>query len=262
MRKSLLLISIMSIFSLLYIDGCIPSKPVQEEQLVSADRLIKRLEANRRKIKNFSGTGTITIKTSDINARSNFQVLIKRPDSVKVSFYGPFGIDLASALITRQNFQFYDVINNRLYKGKLKTGVMNDILKINISFEELLDLLTGSVNLTDKLRREPDKYETDSDQYNLTYYDSSASTTSIYSIRRDDLGITDYKLNTFKGKSLVSAGYSNFRKLEDTPVPFLINVNELSNNQKIKIEYRSVDVNNEIGKLKLDIPNDAKIIDW
>lgn len=262
MRKSFLLISIMSIFSLLYMDGCIPSKPVQEEQIVSADRLIKRLEANRRKIKNFVGNGTITIKTSEIDAKSNFQVQIKRPDTVKVAFYGPFGIDLASAIITQQNFQFYDVINNRLYRGKLKSGVMNDILKINISFEELLDLLTGSVNLTDKLRREPDKYETDSDQYNLTYYDSSASTASIYSIRRDDLGITGYKLNSFKGKKLVNADYSKFRKYEDTPVPFLIDVNELTNNQKIKIQYRSVDVNNEIGNLKLDIPNDAKIIDW
>ncbi len=262
MRKGFLLISIASIFSLLYINGCIPSKPVQEEQLVSADRLIKRLEANRRKIRNFAGTGTITIKTSDLDAKSNFQVLIKRPDSVKVSFYGPFGIDVASAMITQQNFQFYDVINNRLYRGKLKTGVMNDILKINISFEELLNLLTGSVNLTDKLRREPDKYETDSDLYNLTYYDSLNATTSVYSIRRDDFGITGYKQNSFRGKNLVNAEYSNFRKYEDTPVPFLINVNELLNKQKIKIEYRSVEVNNEIGKLKLDIPNDAKIIDW
>ena len=262
MRKNFLLLSIVSIFSILYIDGCIPSKPVQVEQLVSADRLIKRLEANRRKIKNFIGTGTITIKTTDIDAKSNFQVQIKRPDSVKVSFYGPFGIDLASALITQQNFQFYDVINNRLYRGKLKTGVMSDILKIDISFEELLDMLTGSVNLTDKLRREPDKYESEDDIYKLTYFDSSAATASIYSIRQNDLGITDYKVNTLKGKNLVRAEYSNFRKYEDAPIPFLINVTEMQKNQKIKIEYRSVDVNKEIGMLKLEIPNDAKIIDW
>lgn len=262
MRKGFLLISFISLFSILYMDGCIPSKPVQEEQIVSADRLIKRLEANRRKIKNFVGSGTITIKTSSIDAKSRFQVQIKRPDSVKVSFYGPFGIDLASALITQQDFQFYDIVNNRLYRGKMKTGVMNDILKINISFEELLDMMTGSVNLTDKLRREPDKYETDSDQYMLTYYDSTAATTSIYTIRRDDLGITAYNLKSLKGRSLVDAEYSKFKKYEDTPVPFLIDVNELTNNQKIKIEYRSVDVNNEIGNLKLDIPNDAKIIDW
>jgi len=243
-------------------DGCIPSKTVQQERIISADRLIKRLEANRRKIKTFSGYGSISIKTADINATSSFQVEIKRPDSVKVSFFGPFGIDLATAVITQKNFQFYDAINNNFYKGKMSSDAMKQVMKINITFEELMDVLTGCVNMTDKLRNEPNLYESQEDFYKLTYNDSLSSKASVYLIRQRDLGITEYNVNDFMGKNLLSAQYSDFREIEETPIPFMINVNEVSNNQKIKLEYRSIEVNEEIGNLNIDIPNDAKIIDW
>ncbi len=262
MKKGFLVLSLLFVFSILFIDGCIPSKPMVEERVIAADRLIKRLEANRRKIKTMEGAGSITIKTADMDAKSSFKVEIKRPDSIKVSFYGPFGIDLASALITQENFQFYDAINNNYYKGKLNSAAMKQVMKINISFGELLDVLTGSVNLTDKLRRDPDHYESNDEFYRLTYNDSSASKSSIYTIRQKDLGITEYNVNDFSGKNLINAKYSDFHDLEDTPIPYMIDLNEQENNQKIKIEYRTVDVNTEIGNLTIDIPNDAKVIDW
>jgi outer membrane lipoprotein-sorting protein len=261
-RKSFLILTLISFISVLFIDGCIPSKPVQQERIISADRLIKRLEANRRKIKTFSGYGSISIKTADIDAKSTFQVEIKRPDSVKVSFFGPFGIDLATAIITQKDFQFYDAINNNYYKGKMRSEAMKQVMKINISFEELMDVLTGSVNMTDKLRNEPNIYESQEDFYKLTYNDSSASKASVYLIRQKDLGITEYSVNDFKGKNMLSASYSDFRDIEETPIPYIINVIEILNNQKIKLEYRSIDVNKEIGNLNIDIPNDAKIIEW
>ena len=262
MKRIFLALSLLSVFSIFFIEGCIPSKPVQEERQISPDRLIKRLEASRRKIKTMEGAGSITINTTDINAKSSFKVEIKRPDSIKVSFYGPFGIDLASALITQQNFQFYDAINNNYYKGKLSSDAMKQVMKIEISFGELMDVLTGSVNLTDKLRRDPQAYESTDEFYRLTYNDSTASKSSTYIVRQSDLGITEYFVNTFAGKKLINAKYSDFHEMEDAPIPYLIDLNELVNNQKIKIEYRTVDVNKEIGNLSIDIPNDAKVIDW
>jgi outer membrane lipoprotein-sorting protein len=252
---------IAAIISQLYLDGCAPSTPVQVERMISSDRLVKRLEANRRKVKSFTGSGSISIKTSDIDAKSSFQVEIKKPDSVKVSFYGPFGIDLAFALVTPQNFQFYDAINNTYYKGKVKPGVMKDILKINISFDELINLATGSVNLTDRLSNDPDKFETDGDLYKLTYIDSLSRKTSLYWVRSEDLEIRQYQQNDSNGKNLVDTKYSDFLKIEETSIPLQINMNDLLNNQKIKIEYRTIEVNKEIGKLKIDIPDDAKIIE-
>ena len=72
----------------LVITSCVPSKPVHDdEKILPADRLIKRLEANRRKIKTFQGTGILNINTPEINAKANFEVVLKKPDSVKVSIW-------------------------------------------------------------------------------------------------------------------------------------------------------------------------------
>jgi len=84
-------------------NSCAPSKPTEKVRLMSADRLIKRLEANRRKVKTFNGNGSLMINSQSVNAKSSFEVMIKKPDSIKVSFFGPFGIDLAQVLIT-QNY--------------------------------------------------------------------------------------------------------------------------------------------------------------
>jgi outer membrane biogenesis lipoprotein LolB len=260
-KKSLFVFIISALISQFCLNGCTPSIPVKVDRVISSDRLIKRLEANRRKVKSFIGTGSISIKTSEMDAKSSFQVEIKKPDSVKISFFGPFGIDLAFALITPQNFQFYDAINNIYYRGKVKPGVMKEILKINISFDELIDVATGSVNLTDKLRSDPNKFEAVDELYKLTYIDSVNRKSSNYWIKSEELEIRQYQLNDSKGKNLVDAKYSDFMKIEENTIPKQIKMNDLLNNQQIKIEYRIIEVNKEIGKLIIDIPDDAKIIE-
>lgn len=262
MKNKSIVLFVISVFSLLYVEGCAPTKPVMQERTISPDRLIKRLEANRRKIKNFSGTGTISIKTNELDTKSSFQVEIKKPDSIKVSFFGPFGIDLASALLTQKDFLFYDAINNTAYRGKQKPGVMKEILKVNILFDDLMDLATGSINLTDKLQREPNSSEFQNNLLNLTYADSLNDKTNSYLIQNDELEIRQFFQNNLKGKNLLDTKFSNFKKYDDIPIPGEINYNNIADNQKIKIEYRHIEINNEIGNLKIELPSDAKIIEW
>jgi outer membrane lipoprotein-sorting protein len=261
-KKSFFALLTLFVFALLFIDGCAPSKPVQIERAIAPDRLVKRLEANRRKIKSFSGTGSISIKTNEMSATSTFLVEIKKPDSAKISFFGPFGIDLAYAIVTPQNFQFYDVINNTLYHGKIRPGVMKEILKVNINFEDLINIATGAVNLTNQLSSEPNTAEAFDDLYRLTYIDSSSNKANIYYVKPDALEIREYQQNDRMGKKIIDANYSNFRKVEDIPVPEKVSLHDLENEQLIKIEYRTIEVNKEIGNLKLKIADDAKIIQW
>lgn len=244
------------------ITGCAPTKPITEERVLSADRLIKKLEANRRKIKTFNGAGLISVSSPQINAKSTFQVTLKKPDSLKISFYGPFGIDLAHALITPSNFQFYDIINNILYKGKMRDGIIERVLKVNFSFDELIDALAGSVNLTEKLRVEPDRFSNTGNTYVLTYFDFPNELEKIYTIRIDDFAISDNIIKTNDGKILMEGKYSKFKNYEDVPIPHEISLNDLVNKQNLKVEYKQIVVNKNSGDLKLDLPSDVKTIEW
>lgn len=247
---------------LFLLEGCAPSKPVIEERVISADRLVKKLEANRRKIKVFQGTGVLSINSSEVNAKSNFEVIIKKPDSLRVSFYGPFGIDLAHALITPKNFLFYDVINNTVYRGLMKSGIIKQILKIELPLNEVVDALVGSVNLTDKLRIEPNKYELLDGSFKMIYVDSSLNLETIYLVDENDLSITETQLKKIDGKLIMLGKFTRFSKYEDVPIPLEINLEDLANKQKLKVEYRKIEVNQSSSNLKLEIPSDVKIREW
>jgi outer membrane lipoprotein-sorting protein len=240
--------------------NCSPTKVIEEERGIAGERLVKRVEANRRKVRTLVGNGTISIITKELNTKSNFRVEIKKPDSLKVAFYGPFGIDLAYALISKQDFLFYDVINNTLYQGKAKPGFIKQVLKINLQFDELIDAVTGSVNLSNKLRIEPEVQKISDSEYELVYPDSSANSIGTVKISAEDYRILQYYVTDFKGKTKYEALYDGFRKIVDVYLPFLININDKANDQKLKIEYRSLEINNFNEKLMLEIPDDAKII--
>ncbi|MEW6652450.1 MAG: DUF4292 domain-containing protein [Bacteroidota bacterium] len=239
--------------------SCTATKPLEEERTISAERIVKRLEANRRKVKSFVGKGTIIVITKDVNTRSSFQVEIKRPDSLKVSFFGPFGIDLAYTLISQKDFQFYDVINNKYYKGKIRPGIIKDLMKINVPYDELMDAVTGSVNLTSKLQIEPAANQNDDETYELIYPDSVNNTLSTIIIDAGSLRIIKYLISDMRGKVFYQADYDGFRKVDDVYLPFNISINDKANNQKLRIEYRNIELNKLTDKLKLDIPDDAQV---
>jgi len=80
-----------TIFTFLF-DGCVPSKPTEDVELLPSERLINKLEANRRKIKNFEGIGVFEIESDQYSNSANFQIVMQKPDSIYFSLLGPFGI--------------------------------------------------------------------------------------------------------------------------------------------------------------------------
>ncbi len=242
--------------------SCVPSKPVDEERILPADRLIKKLEANRRKIKTFSGSGTINLSSPQLTAKASFQVSLKKPDSIKISFYGPFGIDLAQSVATKRDFVFYDVINNRVYKGITKDLSLKNIFKIDLTFDELMDAFAGAVDLTDKLRREPDELLINNDSYLLTYSEPVTGRQNLYEILIDDLAITKYRIIEQPRNLVLEGSYRDFDMFDNVPLPYKININYKLMNQNIDIDYRSIRVNKELGSLSFKIPEDAEIIEW
>jgi outer membrane lipoprotein-sorting protein len=251
------------LLSFLFLFGCSSEKEITTtEKLIPANRLIKKLEGNRRKIKTFEGSGTIHIKSEKFTGKTSFQILIKKPDSIKISIYGPFGIDIAHGLFSKNNFMFYDVLKNRVFIGENSDDVLNKMFKIDLSFEELIDAFAGAVNLTDKLRTEPSRYEVLEDIYNLTYIDKSENKKNIYRITKDDLKITEYLVSTLSNKELLSGEYSKFKNHADVEIPTALLIRNRSENQSINIDYKKIKVNESLKSLKIKLPSDVNKIKW
>lgn len=244
------------------IDGCVPSKPTEEVELLPSERLINKLEANRRKIKNFEGVGVFEIESDQYNNSANFQIVMQKPDSIYFSVLGPFGIELAQALVTKDNYIFYDALQNTAYIGKVNDDILKNIFKINLSFSDLIDAFIGSVNLTPNLYKQPSNYSVAGEQYVLTYVDTDNELTSVYKVDIRQLGITDYTLISDDKAIDLEGKYSKFELIENVAIPFSIEISNKVQNQELKIRYKNIYANSRGLKVKFELPDDAEIIEW
>ncbi|MDP4174577.1 MAG: DUF4292 domain-containing protein [Bacteroidota bacterium] len=255
------LYSIVTLFPLFYV-GCVPSKPSEETEIVPSDRLVKKLEANRRKVKNFEGVGSLNIHTPELTTNASFKVVLQKPDSVYLEVYGPFGIDLAQALVTDNTFTFYDEMHNKVYKGKSNSDILKKIFKVDLSFSDLMDAFTGAVNLTPKLTKQPDNYEIVYDKYVLTFIDPVNSQKNKYTIDIRDLVITDYQVLSSEDKMIFESVYSKFKLQDGISIPYTTNISIKNLDQNLKIDYRKIDLNKKNVSISLNIPDDAEIVEW
>jgi outer membrane lipoprotein-sorting protein len=261
LRKVSLIILFLSNI-LLIITGCVPSQPTEEFELLPSERLTNKLEANRRKIKSFEGSGTIFVNTPSMDNSATFRIVLQKPDSIYLTIMGPFGIELAQALVSKEKFTFYDALKNTAYIGDVNSNALQSIFRINLSFEDLLDAFVGSVNLTSNLYRAPDNYYVEDDRYVLTYLDSARTSKTVYKVDVRQLGITDYQLFGLDEALTLQGKYSDFELLENLAVPYKIAIENKTDDQKINIEYKKIIVNKKNILIDFKLPDDATIIKW
>lgn len=261
MRKISLIILFLSNILLILI-GCVPSQPTEEFELLPSERLTNKLEANRRKIKTFEGSGTIFVNSPSMDNSATFRIVLLKPDSIYLTIMGPFGIELAQALVTKDKFTFYDALQNTAYVGAVNSNALQSIFRINLSFEDLLDAFIGSVNLTNNLYRAPDNYYVEDERYVLTYLDSARTNKTIYKVDVRQLGITNYQLFGLDETLMLQGNYSNFELLENVAVPYKIAIENKTDDQKISIDYKKITVNKKNIYIDFKLPDDATIIKW
>jgi outer membrane lipoprotein-sorting protein len=245
-----------------FIAGCVPSKPVYEEKTASFERLIRKIEVNKRRIKTFYGIGSLGVFSKEENLNGNFEVYIKRPDSLKIVIYGPFGIDLAQVLLTKDNFKFYDVMNNTLHTGKLNNDVLKKIIKMNISFSELYESLTGAMSFSDRLSTVPAILNNSDGTLELTYIDSTANRKNIYKVNSADLTVNSYKVTNMQNKEILTGAYQNYKSYDEIAIPRNTVLEYKENKQKLTIEYRTIEVNKVLDNIDFSVPDDVKLIKW
>jgi outer membrane lipoprotein-sorting protein len=231
-------------------------------EILPAERLVNKLEANRRRIKSFEGTGTLVVQSSNAENKASFETSLIKPDSLYLTILGAFGIQLAQTLVTTDNFIFYDDLHNTAYQGQLSEDVLKNIFKIDLPFSDIIDAFVGSVNLTKHLYKQPTKYSVEYDKYTLTYVDSTTNFTSIYKIDIRSLGITSFQVIDPNGDIALDCKYSDFDYIENVAVPYTIDVQNAKEGQSVSIKYKKIRANAADISIDFKVPDDATIIKW
>jgi len=102
---------------LIFIIACSALRENTELDKIPVKEIKQKVNEHFNKIESLEAYGTIAFDSPEMSNSGYIEIRVKKPDSVLVKIEGPFGIDIANALITRTDFIYYNVQDNKVIMG-------------------------------------------------------------------------------------------------------------------------------------------------
>ena len=216
---------------------------------------------NTNKFSSLDSEGNLTIETKDMNNSGSFTLSVVKPDSLYIYIQGPLGISVAQILLTRQNFIYYNIRDNVVYKGPSNRKNIKIVLKVDMDFDEVMNAFSGKYLFKDTTSLF-DSLKTEGNNYIIISPDFNSKEIKKFWIDADTYSVNKYiKLNS-DGKEVLIIEYSDCFKSDDIYFPNTINISKPIDKQYIWLNYTSKTFNIPKLNFKLKISNNARVIIW
>ena len=236
--------------------GCAPSASIRMiDTSVTPAQVQESVRLNHERVQSLKGTGRITVETPEIGQSGSFVLMFRKPDSILVKLEGPFGIEVGSALLTRTGFLFYNSLQNKLISGAMNGKNLSRVLRVNLSFDALINLFTGGDFFSDD-RSTPESFTVEEEQFVLTYRNLAGSRR--YWIDPSSLLILKVQHLDNEGKLFIEQRFSNYKAVEGTSVPYNVRLTQQKERRAVSISYSNVLVNTNAVQFTLNIPESAE----
>jgi outer membrane lipoprotein-sorting protein len=240
--------------------GCAPTSTTRTgTRNVTPELVHQSVRNNQERVRSLKGSGYITVESPEIAQTGSFELMLRKPDSVLVKFEGPFGLDVGAALLTRSEFFFYNSLQNRLISGSMSRSNLGRILRVDVTFEELLNLLTGGTFFSED-QDAPESFSMEDDQFVLTYTHNGGSRR--YWVDPSSLLIGKIEHFDRQGKPIFEQHFRNFRSVEGTSLPYHVRVLQLRERRAIALSFSSILINANELRFSLDVPKNAQRVRW
>ncbi len=226
---------------------------------ITPEMVQRTVQVNRDRVQSLNGAGTITVETPEIAQSGSFELVLHKPDSLLMKIEGPFGIHVGSALLTRTGFVFYNSLQNQLITGSVNAANLNRIFRVNLTFDELLNLFTGGSFVAGD-NNNPDSLVVEDNQFVMSY-ESSAGIRR-YWIDPATLLISKIQHTDASGKLVLEERFERFRDLGDASLPRQIRLTQQQARRVVAVAFSSLAINADVVPLVLDIPTNAERVRW
>ena len=240
--------------------GCAPSASITiGNRSATFDDVREAVSANQVRIRTMRSEGQIYLETPTVSQGGSFSLLLRKPDSILVTLQGPFGIKVGSALLTKNEFLFYNSFENKLITGTTNAENVQRIFHIHLEFDDILALFSGGCFLSDDLRA-PDIRRVEDNQF-LFIYDLGHEKRQ-YWIDPVTLLIQKTQLLDDEGKLVFEIRFSHFQTVQGASVPYSIQVTQTHQRQRLTLSYSDVELNNDALEFTFTVPKNAERIRW
>ncbi len=239
--------------------SCASPPSTFRNRTITSDQVHDIVRTNQIRMRTATGEGTISVETPTMAQSGSFALTLRKPDSLLVTLRGPFGIKIGSALLTRQQFWFYSSLENRLFTGETNPTNLSRVLRVNLSFDDLLNLFTGGVfQQTDF--GPPDQAGVEDEQFTFVYRKDNG--THKYSIDPQTLLITKIQNLDDQGKLVFEQRFVNFQTIDSTEIPFNIRIVQPKERRMISVVYSDMAINKEALEFTFSYPQNAERVRW
>jgi hypothetical protein len=166
------------LFFLIVLYGCgasetlIIRKPVKTDD-TPLSALFEKNRQHQGKIQYLKALTTLNLESPKSGNQVKGQIAVRYPDSIYIKIEGFLGIDGLVASINKNTFVVYNILNKYVVKGSTTPGAIQKAFDYKVTFDELRDVMTGLVFLTDQDKERTISYEADSCYYVLKIKEDS-----------------------------------------------------------------------------------------
>ncbi|HEY5615609.1 MAG TPA: DUF4292 domain-containing protein [Bacteroidota bacterium] len=238
--------------------GCATTPAVNTgDRSVTLSLIHERVRSHVERIKTLRGTGTISVESPEMAGSGSFEIALRKPDSLLIRLEGPFGIEVGSALVTRNEFVFYNSMQNQLITGSTNSANLAKTLRMNVTFDDLMNLFTGASFLEEDGETEGE-LKVEDEQYVLTYRHFNA--TRIYWVEPTTLLLSRIQHLDSSGKLVAEQRYSKYQTLAEGSFPSSVRYTMNAQRRVLSVFYDTINLNAPLLSFAMDVPENAKRI--
>ncbi len=220
----------------------------------------ERVNTNSNRITSVDAEGNIFFETPEETNSAFMTLSIHKPDSLYAKFQGPFGITAGNVLVTRDNFVYFNALDNIVIKGPSSPLNLGAVLRIRVNFDDLIKGLSGSMGFSDETDKNS-SLSINENEYIITIIEPDI--TKKYRIDPSGFFITNYsEYSSSTNNPSLEIKYSDFTESNGRNFPKKIEINRPDASQFVSIDFRDYSLNKNRLTFKIVIPNNAKIIEW
>jgi hypothetical protein len=196
---------------------------------------VKQREAGLASI---AGRGSVSFESPERAGSAFFDLSLRKPDSLLMTFEGPFGIGAGFLFLSRRKFVMYSRFDNRVISGVPGSDAIRSVIPVDLTFDQIMDAFTGGFVLPDTL---PARYTVDDGKY-LLVYRVDGRTHSYWIDPEYDL-VVRYEVRSPGGDLLLEMESSQVVRRDDLCVPRHVTVSFPFEERRLSIHYTSLDLN-------------------
>ncbi len=237
--------------------SCSPKRAaVMLDPKVTSPELLRSLvEENGRKIFSATGSGIITFDSPDLAGSAAFESNLKKPDSLLVTFEGPFGIDVGTFFLCKDTYVVYNSLENTVVMGNPNHARIRSIIPFDLTYEQILSAFSG-VFPAPANGEELIDYRVQDEQFLLTY--RCGVNTCTYTVDPRYLLVTRYEVRDEHGDLLVEASASSFVDEQGISWARRVRIVFPQERRRLSIAYNALRLNPHETHFRFTIPDNAR----